>query len=153
MNHCSEAFKPTLMEYNADVGPTQVTQKYFWGGHGGVGGGDSREEDCSRITLRFLLKEMEERGLSLAYDQQLVQELPDIQAPTIKPDSNPLMAVIGFFTGKFVRPIKSIEDLHLTAVKRYRLVEDWRPKNLGPLRNDILGDSDPNDVNADNRSA
>lgn len=44
-------FAPTYMTPNDERGPEQLTQLFFAGGHGGVGGGDQHEWPCKSIDL------------------------------------------------------------------------------------------------------
>lgn len=128
------AFQPTLMDKHPEHGKTQVTQKYFSGGHGGVGCGDGAELLCSDITLRFVLEEIERRGLKLAFDPSKVPSMPDVTT-----EGDPITRsfpknVFFWALGKHIRPIQAIEDIHETAIVRYQNVKKWRPQALNPFQ-------------------
>lgn len=123
----------------------QVTERFFWGGHGGVGGSDAREPDCGVLTLRFLLKEMERRNLGLAMDASAMDiDRPinvDARALNLKEEQNPVMKFFNFLTGRHVRDIEKLDEVDEAAVKRYKEVKDWRPDALKRLEEVIEGNS------------
>eukprot|EP00180_Rhodochaete_pulchella_P003224 Plantae.Rhodophyta-Rhodochaete_pulchella.ctg5346.p1 GENE.Plantae.Rhodophyta-Rhodochaete_pulchella.ctg5346~~Plantae.Rhodophyta-Rhodochaete_pulchella.ctg5346.p1 ORF type:complete len:359 (+),score=44.87 Plantae.Rhodophyta-Rhodochaete_pulchella.ctg5346:40-1077(+) len=109
---------PTPMTPSRDG---QVTEKWFPGGHGDVGG--STNQALSNIALKFMIGELANRGLGLVINSSEI------------PDGNPLAPLDGgnffmrFVTGPF-REIPSFDDLHSCVKVRYAGVPDWRPENL-----------------------
>lgn len=63
-----KVFAPTYMTHNEERGPDQLTQLFFAGGHGGVGGGDSHEWPLSDYALHWMVGELKRRGCDLAFD-------------------------------------------------------------------------------------
>jgi Uncharacterized alpha/beta hydrolase domain (DUF2235) len=124
-----KVFKPTPMVANETVGPKQLTQLYFAGGHGGVGGGDTIEYPLSNFTLQFMVREMERRGLGLSIiKSRLPQGTVDLP-PTEKKQSM-LFNVISQITGDCVRGIDSHIQVHPSVAERYRKHPTWRPRAL-----------------------
>lgn len=130
-------FSPTLME-GSNVKDDQLTQLYFWGGHGGVGGGDDRQITSADCVLRFLIEEMKRRGLGLAIDMDMIPELGDVVKDTEEVKSSVLMGFVERVTGKFIRQIQSIDMVHPLAIKRYQLNPKWRPAALRDLEDEIM---------------
>ena len=126
------------MTCSEERGEEQLTQLYFWGGHGGVGGGDSRQLDSSDTTLRFCVEEIQRRGIGLALNMELIPEYGDIETETDEIKSSAIMGFVEKITGKFVRPIESVDHVHHTAVKRFQRVTSWRPAALEGLSSDLL---------------
>lgn len=131
------AFQPTLMEADSEV-PNQVTQLYFWGTHGGVGGGNSNETIPSALTLKFVLQEMETRGLSLKVDLDIESMELDAEAEIPSATDSYLDMLIRYFTGVSKRLIPSTDAMHADAIQRYQNVCSWRPISLKPLHQLIL---------------
>lgn len=125
------------MDPHPIVGPDQLTQLFFWGGHGGIGGGDGRQLNCSDITLRFLISEMEKRGLALSFDKTFIPNEPDNLIPNINLKSNIIEDTIYLF-GRYVRKIKTCQDVHTTAIVRYKRIDSYRPDSLKPLHDELL---------------
>lgn len=119
------------------VGPEQLTQFYFPGGHGGVGGGDAHEEPLSDNALRFMVEEIKRRNLGLAIDMSKIPE-GNVAVEAKTRNSGTLIKIVESFTGKFIRPIASVDECHHSAVKRYQLVPDWRPESLKEIGAELL---------------
>lgn len=126
------------MEQHPDGPDNQLTQMYFWGGHGGVGGGDIRQQDASNCTIRFCIEEMARRGIALAIDMDKVPEYGNVEIEVPEIRSSRIMGLVENFTGKYVRPIPSIDLVHPLAIKRYQRVSDWRPDSLRDLEEELL---------------
>lgn len=133
-----KVFSPTLMSPAEETEPGQLTQMYFWGGHGGVGGGDARQITSATCTLWFLLEEMERRGLGLAFDKDSIPEAGDVEEKGEDMKSSWLMSTVGSITGKFVRPIETVDMVHPMAIKRYQNCSFWRPRALEKIKDDLL---------------
>lgn len=133
-----EVFSPTLMDPHNEAEDGQLTQLYFWGGHGGIGGGDARQIISSDCTLRFCVEEMQRRNLPLSLNMDMIPEYGDIETigETIRPSR--IMAFVEKITGKFVRNIDSVHKLHPLAIKRYQKCPHWRPPALETLHDEIM---------------
>ena len=120
------------MKPNKVVGETQVSELYFWGGHGEVSG----QFECGKVTLRYLVQEMRRRGLGLQLDSDKIPVGYDLLA-----EQTPLpfsYTALRFLTGREERNITSVMQLHSSAVWRYQKKPSWRPAALEPIRDDIL---------------
>lgn len=126
------------MDPDNDARPGQLTQLYFWGGHGGIGGGDVRQTTCSDCTLRFCVDEMLKRKLPLKINMNMIPEYGDVYEPGQTIVSSRVMSFVERFTGKYVRPIEAIEYVHPTAIRRYQRCPDWRPAALENLHDAIM---------------
>jgi len=138
-------FKPTLMNPTNDEDIEQLTQTYFWGEHGGVGGGDGTQIINAATSLIFLVDEMERRGLGLAVNLEVVPDehmKPKKTEPVQKSIGEHVMGgIIGMIanvTGVHVREITDIAAVHPVAIKRYQEIESWRPPALAHLEEEIL---------------
>lgn len=116
----------------------QLTQLYFWGGHGGIGGGDPRQIVSSDCTLRFCVEEMQRRNLPLTLNMDMIPEYGDVEIEGEKVRSSKIMALVEKVTGKHVRQIDSIDKIHPLAIKRYQTCPDWRPSALESLHEELM---------------
>lgn len=131
-------FSPTMMDMDDCAQPGQLTQRFFWGGHGGVGGGDGRQLESSSCTIRFLVEEMQRREIPLLFKMDKIPEYGDVESPVPEVHSSRVMAFVEKITGKYVRPIPSVESLHPLAIRRYQKVPEWRPASLEHLHDEIM---------------
>uniref|UniRef100_A0A7S1TE90 T6SS Phospholipase effector Tle1-like catalytic domain-containing protein n=1 Tax=Compsopogon caeruleus TaxID=31354 RepID=A0A7S1TE90_9RHOD len=136
-----EVFAPTRMEAHSDV-PNQLTQLYFPGTHGGVGGGCKELEPLANCCLEFLIEEMKRRGLGLEFEEELIPTGdPTVELPPNEPSR--LFKMIAKVTGRFIREIPDVEQLHLPTVRaRYQARSEWRPPTLDSFRDILLRDDD-----------
>lgn len=116
-------------------GQEQLTEKFFWGQHSGIGGGNELETNCSDITLRFLIEEVNKHKLKLAFNKDHIPDEPDLFQKSTSESFFDRM--LGWVAGKYVRLIASINDVHETAIKRYKKVRHWNPDALQPFERDI----------------
>lgn len=131
------------MEHDGDLGSDQLTQLYFWGGHGGVGGGDQQQLESSDCTLRFCVEEMQRRAIPLDLNMNQIPEYGNIEVEGPEVKSSRVMKFVERVTGKYIRPIPSLDLLHPLAIRRYRKCPSWRPPALRDLHDDLLaGGSD-----------
>lgn len=130
------------MEFHPAVGEQQLSQKYFWGAHAGVGGGDRRQVEASKATLLWVVDEMERRACGLELDRSLLPDSYDVhvdETPTLLSKlQDALNAILDVFGAKQTRDIPSVSMLHDAAVRRYRSVQSWRPEALNKFREEIL---------------
>lgn len=132
-------FAPTLMAPHANVGSKQLTQKFLAGRHGGVGGGTETTEPLARNALKFVVEEMERRGLGLAVDKWAIPaEYTVDMYPSEPPRRFSLFGVVRSTMGTRPRTIASVDDLHPSACQMYKNLETWRPGSLEPLKDEIL---------------
>lgn len=127
-----------MMDYHEEAGEGQLTQMYFFGGHGGIGGGDSRQINPAACTLRFLVEEMEKRELGLAINKDMIPDYMDVVEDGEEIKSSAVMSFVEKVTGKFVRSIPSIDMVHPSAIERYQKNEGWRPEALENLKDALL---------------
>lgn len=127
------------MDHNEEAGPDQLTQLFFWGGHGGVGGGDLREpeQESAKAALLFLIAEMERRGLPLQINKKA---LPDGFNDTVEVISLQTFStwIQKLLFGKYIRKVGSVDEIHPSAKLRYQKMPEWRPASLKYLEESIL---------------
>lgn len=136
-------FAPTEMTANPDWMPAddateQLTQLYFAGGHGGVGGGDDHEWPLSDYALNWLVREMKRRGINLAFHEDCIPEGSLEVGP--KEPAKPSMTgrLIGLFSARHVRMVNSVSQCHPSVALRYAAVPEWRPEALENISDDLL---------------
>lgn len=129
-------FKPTLMKPNPKRGKSQLTQLYFPGGHGGVGGGQAGEERFSDNTLKFLVEEMERRKTGLEWNMDLVPKKINLRG-TMRTSDGVRYRVIKWYGGENHRRVKRLTDCHESVIERYAQVKGWRPKALEGIEKDL----------------
>jgi hypothetical protein len=125
------------MGSHPEVGPEQVTELYFAGGHGGVGGGDKVEYPLSNFTLHWLIREMERRNIPLAINRSALPGGTVLLPPTERKQGM-LFSAIQKFTGKHVRSIESVSQVHPSVFVRYNKYPSWRPPALDGLSGELL---------------
>jgi uncharacterized protein (DUF2235 family) len=126
-----KVFDVTLMEPSK---PDQVTQIWFPGGHGCVGGGSVEERGLSDGALEWMMEQVEKLGLVL--DKTHVEDgiKPNYGAPfdnTLK-----FLYILG---GKHLREVTgTFTDLHDSVKKRWCDPKcDYRPENLIRFQADL----------------
>lgn len=131
-----KGFLPTRMTPCKERGPKQVTEKFLPGYHGGIGGGGKVEEPFSDNCLHFVVGDMAQRQLGLEFHMDRLPKSGDYLAN---------LGTLGmqykflrFAAGTAYRTIDSVDQLHETAIDRYRKVSTWRPAALKPLEAKIL---------------
>jgi hypothetical protein len=114
----------------------QVTELYFPGGHGGVGGGSAAEVPLAENALHFLIHEMGRRNLKLEFDtRRLSQGFVNVP-PTRYNERFLITLALG---GRYVRPIRTVDDCHLQSVAtRFQMQPNWRPPALRHLEHVLL---------------
>lgn len=128
-----EVFNVTPMHPSPARGAGQVTQVWFPGEHGCVGGGLSRTRGLSDATLEWMIQQVEPLGLEV--DRSRVEDgiLPDPNAPF---DNRP--SGIFRYTGVIARRIEGgFENLHETVKRRWKEVETYEPQNLEPFEHEL----------------
>lgn len=120
--------------------PGQVTTTFFWGLHGDIGGAE--RPIIADITLRFVLDELSRRECPLATISDAVPlAYPDAAGAPRDPDpprDGLFSRIYRMFTGLRVRDVQAVDQVHETAVARYKALESWRPKALERWEADIL---------------
>jgi hypothetical protein len=114
----------------------QVTELYFPGGHGGVGGGSAAEVPLSDNAMHFLINEMGRRNLKLEFDtRHLSRGYVNVPPPKM---CTRFLLILGL-GGRYVRPIRAVEDCHLQSVAtRFQMQPQWRPVALRHLEHLLL---------------
>jgi uncharacterized protein (DUF2235 family) len=123
-------FDVTRMESSQDG---QVTQVWFPGGHGCVGGGSKEERGLSDGALRWMMEQVEKLGLAL--DESHVEDgiQPKYDAPfdnTPKPPFNVGGPNLREVTGDF-------DHLHESVKKRWKYCKNYRPDNLMKFQKEL----------------
>lgn len=125
-----KSFVVTHME-KSDKNPGQIIREvWFPGTHGCVGGGTSVNRGLSDGGLQWMMEQVSESGLNLAFDPSQVED-GIVLNPLIDFDTD-----MGIFqlAGVLDRPIEDgIEALHRSVEKRWSERKDYRPKNLKAL--------------------
>lgn len=127
------------MEPHSSKGAEQLTQLYLPGGHSGVGGGDPREVRTAANALKFLVDEMERRGIALEFDMAFIPKEYDIDIPPM--EKRPFFSmhnVMKTVAGEYIRDIKSLSEMHETVFERYKQVPTWRPRALDKWKDQLL---------------
>jgi uncharacterized protein (DUF2235 family) len=119
-----KVFDVTLMESSK---PKQVTQVWFPGGHGCVGGGSKEDRGLSDGALEWMMEQVETLGLAL--DKTRVEDgiRPSYDAPFDNTPKFPFDAA-----GTTLRKVTgSLFDLHESIKKRWQDPKcHYRPENL-----------------------
>lgn len=123
-----KGFLATNMVAHPSRGPDQVTEVFMPGHHSGVGGGSIRERHFSDNALRFLIEEIDRRGIEIGFNRDMVPEEKDVNSVPIKLSFS--YKLLRFAAGEQCRQISSIDALHESTFKRYNKVEAWRPEAL-----------------------
>lgn len=126
-----KVFDVTLMEPSNKSQKDQVTQVWFPGGHGCVGGGSEEECGLSDMALLWMMEQVEKLGLSL--DKSCVEGgiNPKYDAPF---DNTPKFPFN--IAGTILREVvDSCGDLHESVKQRWQDPDcKYRPKNLMRFR-------------------
>lgn len=127
------------MDFHPDAGEQQLTQKYFWGKHSGVGGGDKSPDqiESAKRVLIWTIGEMERRGLGLSIDKSLIPDKFDIKVEEVIVKATGVWALLEFATGKITRDIPSLDWIDEAAIKRYSLVDKYRPEALKKFADEL----------------
>lgn len=133
---------PTRMTAHPSA-PSQVTEKFFWGSHGGVGGSEYTEPETIAVVLRFVLDELQALGftLTIAADHPGVpKDYPDtaVERKLIAGLTRADAVVNAMTGGQYTRKIESVDQVHFTAVERFQKIPTWRPKALEKLEKELV---------------
>ncbi|MEA5535367.1 DUF2235 domain-containing protein [Crocosphaera sp. XPORK-15E] len=121
-----KVFDVTHMESSI---PGQVTQVWFPGAHGCVGGGSEQERGLSDGALLWMMEQVEKLGLVL--DETHVENgiKPKYKASFDNKPEFPFN--IG---GPNIRKVTGFDDLHESVKKRWKDDSNYRPENLMPFK-------------------
>lgn len=123
-----EVFDVTLMIKSSAATDQTLTQVWFVGDHGCVGGGSKKKSSLSDIALNWMLNEISDRGLRLSFDPR---KITSGIAEDHKADFDNRVCGIYHFTGAKPRNVEgSFSDLHESVKKRWHDLSNYRPKNL-----------------------
>jgi len=134
-----KSFDVTLMECSSKRSSDQVTEVWFPGVHGSIGGGEQKNRGLSDATLLWMMGEVEKLGLAL--DKSSIEGGIN---PDYKIDFKQTKPWYDF--GKVnIREIKAdFEDLHESVKQRWRdasINPPYRPQNLEKFRQQLDGDN------------
>jgi len=135
-----KAFAVTRMSVPEGSDPSMLTQLFMAGVHTGVGGGsgDELQQTLAGNALKVLVGDMERRGLGLSLDSSVFPQefVYDVGVPTEKPGFS-FNRWLFYVPGRSVRNVASVDDMHVSAIRRYQLVEGWRPPALEKLTDEL----------------
>jgi len=134
-----KSFDVTLMECSSKRSSDQVTEVWFPGVHGSIGGGEQKNRGLSDATLLWMMGEVEKLGLAL--DKSSIEGGIN---PDYKIDFKQTKPWYDF--GKVnIREIKAdFEDLHESVKQRWRdasINPPYRPQNLEKFRQQLDGNN------------
>lgn len=127
--------------------PSQVTSRFFWGVHSGVGGGLTDQRLNADITLRFVIDELSRRGCGLCFDAALIPTAyhGDKDAAVMAKDGEEerkktslMTRIMKFVGGTGYRLVESVEDVHWSAIKQFQTNKEWRPPALNKIEAELM---------------
>jgi uncharacterized protein (DUF2235 family) len=124
-----KAFLPTQMKPAQDG---QLTEVWFPGGHGGVGGGTRENSPLSNQALLWMTEEVELLNIGLTFDRNKIEDGVKIDA-TIRTNDE---SKFPFFKGMRLIPTDAI--LHPSVFQRWKSCSWYRPKNLAESQGKLL---------------
>jgi len=131
-----KVFDVTRMEPHHTREKAQVTQVWFPGGHGCIGGGSKEDRGLSDGALRWMVQQVEPLGLALDEDRVEYGIKPDCRVHfnnTLEFPFNLCSPNIREVTGTF-------EDLHESVKKRWQdptIQPPYRPENLMKFKKEL----------------
>lgn len=120
---------------------SQLTQKFFWGTHAGIGRVKYRELNAGDTAQRFLVGEMQRRGCGLVFDDANVPPFPEVDEEVTVANNAGSSDMMRFVGGKRYREVASIQDLHWTVIRRFQSIDRYRPTALAHLEEELTSAS------------
>ena len=117
-------FDVTRMTSKDGAPARQVTEVWFPGDHGSVGGGTWEKRGLSNAALRWMLEEAKKRGIPLGYDLSILSDRA-VEDPSIFLDNE-----VGLIYGDKARKMTADDALHPSVKQRWRELPDYRPPML-----------------------
>lgn len=102
----------------------QVTEVWFPGGHGCVGGGTKANSPLSNAALLWTIESVEKLGLGLKFDRSKIED--GIATDPTAHFANELR----FPFSASIRAIPAAATFHASVLDRWQLDRQYRPKNL-----------------------
>ena len=124
-----KAFLPTQMKPAQDG---QLTEVWFPGGHGGVGGGTLANSPLSNQALLWMMEEVERLNLGLTFDRSKIEDGFKTDANIRTNDESKFP----FFKG--MRLIPPDASLHPSVFQRWKSCSWYRPRNLVESHGKVL---------------
>ena len=126
-----KTFDVSPMEKREETVSQALSQVWFPGGHGCVGGGTAANRGLSDGALKWMIDEVNRIGLKLEFNRARIEEHID---PTSDFNNDP-----GFYrlAGTIHRTIAPEAQLHESVRQRWCARPDYRPKNLADHRKDV----------------
>jgi uncharacterized protein (DUF2235 family) len=109
----------------------QVTEVWFPGGHGCIGGGTKANSRLSNAALLWTIESVEKLNIGLKFDRTKIEDGIEID-PTVD-----FANELKFPFSASIRTIPSAAILHSSVAKRWQLNHQYRPKNLASYQ-DVL---------------
>jgi uncharacterized protein (DUF2235 family) len=125
-----KTFPPTPMK-ESDKNPNQLTEVWFPGTHGCIGGGSKENSLLSNAALLWTIEQVERLNLGLKFDRSKIEDGVATD-PTIHFDNE---AKLPFSTKS--REIPSGAIFHSSVATRWQLDLDYRPENLVPFQDKL----------------
>jgi uncharacterized protein (DUF2235 family) len=126
-----KAFLPTQMKPAQDG---QLTEVWFPGGHGGVGGGTPANSSLSNAALLWMIESVEGLNLGLTFDRHKIEDGVNVN-PKIQTNDD---LKLPFFKG--IRSMPSEAVLHDSVYQRWHFCRWYRPENLVEHHEKVLND-------------
>ena len=126
-----QAFLPTQMK---PAQPGQLTEVWFAGGHGSVGGGTPANSPLSNVALLWIITAVEQLNLGLTFDLNKIEDGVEIDA---KIQTNDDLKVPLF---KGIRSMPSAAILDQSVYHRWHTCDWYRPENLLEHHEKVLSD-------------
>lgn len=126
-----KAFSPTPMQA---AQPGQVTEVWFPGGHGCVGGGKRANSGLSNAALLWTIETVEQLNLGLKFDLSKIEDgIATDPKLSIQDDWK-----LPF--GRSLRKVPADANLHPSVFKRWQSCQWYRPTNLAATHQQLLDD-------------
>lgn len=134
------AFMSTPMRPHFARPASQVTSRFFWGGHGGVGGGQADQRLNADITLRFVIDELSRRGCGLCFDAALIPSAYPKEKVSNAIERETLLRsrILRLVVGTQYRFVRSVEDVHWSAIRHFQTDKSWRPPALKKIEAKLM---------------
>lgn len=130
-----EVFDVTPMKKHPDAENQRVIKKWFPGEHGCVGGGTEEQSGLSDAALQWMIDSIADLGLGLDFDTSAI---PTGINPNYECDFKNEPGFFRLAGIKFREIGDTIEDIHESTVKRLKVRQDYRPKNLQKVISKLL---------------
>lgn len=129
INETREEFNVTLMKKHSTATARQVTEEWFPGDHGSVGGGTNHKRPLSDVTLKWIMQQTE-KSTDLRFDMELAP-YSLLEDHTVYFDEE-----ASFIYSQKFRTIPKNAIFHMSAINRYIDIPNYEhalPENVNEL--------------------